>query len=205
MSSARSDISKIIFLARPVVVLAAAVLFFISPRLAASGEEIKGPAPGKKPVTVYSDRMEADRGDGRVVFMGNVVAEEDFTLCSEELAISYGSDKEIDEVTARGNVRIFHGEKTSLSEAAVYDRKKRVIVLTGGASVRQCADTVRGEKITVYIDSDRAVVESEGGRRVRALIMPDKKCPESERDSGGAAEVKREKGESGEARCQRPR
>lgn len=147
----------------------------------------------KKPVTVTSDSMEAKTADNIVVFKGNVVAVEDFTLCSDELYIHYDENKDVSEIEAAGNVRIFQGPKTSTSERAVYNRIERVIVLTGSPQVKQCTDTVKGDRITVYMDDDNALVESGSGGRVKAVIMPDKKCPEEKNA--------REKSISEETRC----
>ncbi len=133
----------------------------------------------RSPVTVTSDTMEARSGEGTVVFRGNVVAVEDFTLCSDELHVVYGEGNDIKSIEASGNVRIFQDRKSSTSERAVYDRNERVIVLTGEPHLRQCSDSVRGEKITVYLDQENALVEGGNGGRVRAVIMPNgKDCPE---------------------------
>ena len=151
----------------------------------------------KKPITVPSDSLEADRKAKMVVFRGEVAAEEDFLLCSDELRLFYGDGDEIDEIVATGNVRIFQDERTSRSGKAVYDRRERTIVLTGEPFITQCTDTVKGEKITVYLDEDRAFVEGGEGGRVRAVIMPDKKCQGSEAQDKNPPE----KGVSGKARC----
>lgn len=131
----------------------------------------------KRPVTVTSDTMEANTSENRVVFRGNVTAIEDFTLCSDELNILYDSNRAVSEIEASGNVRIFQDEKKSTAGKAVYDRKDRLIVLTGDPQVTQCSDVIKGDRITVYLDDNNAVVESGGGKRVQAVIMPDKKCP----------------------------
>lgn len=131
----------------------------------------------KKPVTVTSDTMEANTNENRVVFRGNVAAVEDFTLCSDELSILYDSNRDVSEIEASGNVRIFQDEKKSTAGKAVYDRKARLIVLTGDPQVTQCSDIIKGDRITVYLDDNNAVVESGGGKRVKAVIMPEKKCP----------------------------
>ncbi len=155
----------------------------------------------RKPVTITADRMEADNKKNFVVFRGNVAAEEDFLICSDELYLRYGEGQRVDKLTATGSVRIYQDDKESLSDNAVYDREARTIVLTGGPVVRQCTDTVRGDKITVYVDEDRVVVESQGGSRVKAVIMPNKKCGESA-GSGAVSPL----GESGgETRCKRAR
>ena len=131
----------------------------------------------KKPVTVTSDTMEANTSENRVVFRGNVTAVEDFTLCSDELNILYDSNRDVSEIQASGNVRIFQDEKKSTAGRGVYDRKGRLIVLTGDPQVTQCSDVIKGDRITVYLDDNNAVVESGGGKRVTAVIMPEKKCP----------------------------
>ncbi|MBI5562014.1 MAG: lipopolysaccharide transport periplasmic protein LptA [Deltaproteobacteria bacterium] len=156
----------------------------------------------KLPVTITSDSMEASKADGSVIFRGHVAAVEDFTLCADELAISYGKEKEIREMTATGNVRIFQTDRTATASKAAYDREKRTLVLTGQAVVKQCSDTVRGDRITVHVDDENALVEGETGSRVKAVIMPVKNCPEA----GKAVSEKAGEGSGGEeARCNGPR
>lgn len=161
----------------------------------------QGPQKQKQPVTIISDNMEADKAESVAVFKGNVVAVEDFTMCSNELQVHYGQDREITEITAKGNVRIFQDDKTSTSNHAVYNRKQRTIVLTENPVVKQCTDTVRGDKITVYVDEDKALVESGNGARVRAVILSDRNCQEQ----GAAKTVTVRKIAIEEARCKRTR
>ena len=158
---------------------AAALLFALFSNPSASvavQSNIKAEA-GRKPVTVTSDTMEASTVGNRVVFRGNVAAVEDFTICSDELNILYDGNRDVSEIEASGNVRIFQDQKKSTAGKAVYNRKERLIVLTGEPQVTQCSDVIKGDKITVYIDDNNAVVESGAGKRVRAVIMPEKKCP----------------------------
>ncbi|MCR4286850.1 MAG: lipopolysaccharide transport periplasmic protein LptA [Deltaproteobacteria bacterium] len=161
-----------------------------------------GVSRAERPVVVTSDSMEADRADNRVLFRGNVVAEEDFTLCSDEVLMAYGQDKDVEEIIATGNVRIVMADKTSTSGRAVYNRKARTIVLTESPSLVQCGNTMKGDNIIYYIDEDRAMVERGKEKRVMAVILPDKKCEEPgvRKDASGDGPVKVE-----EARCSRPR
>lgn len=160
-------------------------------------EQKKDKDAPKKPVTVTSDRMEAIQKENLVIFKGNVEAVEDFILCSDELYIHYDENKDVKDIEAVGNVRIYQDEKTSTSDRAIYNRIDRSIVLTGNPQVKQCTDTVKGDKITVYIDQDNALVESTKGGRVKAVITPNKKCPEAVK--AGETNI------SEEARCKRPR
>lgn len=167
------------------LILAHSGISFAAPE--ANGKQIK------KPVTITSTSMEASSDRNVVHFKGNVVAEEDFTLCSDELFVYYGENKEVNEIIASGNVEILQNDKTARSAKAVYDRVGRTLVLTGDPQVRQCTDTISGDKITVFIDKDDALVESESGGRVKAVIMPEKKC-----ENAQAPDLK---GESEKTRC----
>ena len=148
-------------------------------------------------VTVTSDKLAVDNRLGTVLFTGNVAAEQDFLLCSDELYLRYNDKREVESITATGSVRIFRDNKESFSRKAVYDRKARTIVITGDAVFKQCADTVRGEKIVVYLDEDKALVDSKGSGRVKAVIMPNKKCSGRPEHPG--------EGASGKTRCKRAR
>lgn len=173
----------------------AAVLVFSAP--AFSKEQELGKGSAKKPITVTSDSMEADTKENLVIFKGNVEAIESFTLCSDELYVRYDDAKQVSEIKAKGNVRIFQDGRSAASREAVFSNKERTIVLTGEPQVKQCKDTVKGDKITIYVDQKNALVESGGGGRVKAVIMPDKNCA----GAGGTAE----KTTSEETRCKGPR
>ncbi|MBI5888252.1 MAG: lipopolysaccharide transport periplasmic protein LptA [Deltaproteobacteria bacterium] len=150
---------------------------------AASALDMRGQAKTvpKKPINVTSDRMETEKTENTVKFSGNVAAEEDFILCSDELHVSYDENREIKEIRATGNVRILRDGKTAASDVALYDKKTRTIILTGKANVTQCAGSVRGEKIIYSFDTDRAVAEGGQGGRVKAAITSQKKCKEDEK------------------------
>lgn len=183
--------------AAALVILLGLVLGVCQPRQAHAAEDPAGDEAPKKPVTIVSDTMEASSGDRLVIFRGDVVAEEDFLLCSDELRIVYGEGNEVQDITATGRVRIFYEDRVAECGVAVYDRNERKLVLTEDPVVKQCGDMVRGDRITFYLDDERALVESGGQGRVRALIMPEGKCPETADTAGDGA--------SGETRCKRPR
>ncbi|MEE9613380.1 MAG: lipopolysaccharide transport periplasmic protein LptA [Thermodesulfobacteriota bacterium] len=148
------------------------------------------------PVVITSDTMEADTSGKVVVFRGDVAAKGDFVLCSDELTMHYSDKDEVREIVATGNVLIVSGNKTATATKAVYERAGRTVVLTGRPVVRQCADTVTGARITINLEDDSSVVESSKGGRVRAVIMPEKDCPE---EAAGAAGTESDK--SGEDIC----
>ncbi len=173
----------------------AAVLIFSASAFAKDLEA--GKRSARKPITVTSDSMEANTKENLVIFKGNVEALENFTLCSDELFVRYDAARQISEIKAQGNVRIYDEGRSATSKEALFNNKERTIVLTGNPEVIQCKDKVKGDKITIFLDKKNALVESGKGGRVNAVIVPDKICT----GAGGTAE----KSNSEETRCKGPR
>ncbi len=145
---------------------------------AAGGKASRGSIGGvsRAPITITSKSMHADRTARTIVFKGDVEAREDFLLCSDELYLNYTGANEVRKIDARGNVRIFRDTGLARAVRAVYDRQEHTLVLSGKAVIERCADIVRGDKITLYLDDDSALVEGANKGRVKAVIVPDKKC-----------------------------
>ncbi len=141
---------------------------------------------GRSAITITSDSMKADRTSKTVVFKGEVEAREDFLLCSDELHMKYTDKNEVKRIDARGHVRIYRSSGVARSERAIYDRGAHTLLLSGNAVIERCSDTVSGEHITLYLDDDSALVEGTKNGRVKAVIVPEKKCPgEDELKKGG--------------------
>ncbi len=133
---------------------------------------------GESRIIITSDMMETTNSAEVITFRGNVVAREDFLLCSDELELNYGDSREITFIVATGNVSVVRDGKVSNGDKAVYDKSKGEVVVSGNATATQCTDTVSGDKITFYLDREDVLVESGSGGRVSAVIVPGKKCAE---------------------------
>jgi lipopolysaccharide export system protein LptA len=71
----------------------------------------------------------------------------------------------IKEIIAEGNVDITSSDRHATSKKAVFNETLRTVVLTGDAHVQQLGNWVTGERVTVYLDENRSVVEGGGGDR----------------------------------------
>ncbi|MCK4846778.1 MAG: hypothetical protein KAS88_03825 [Deltaproteobacteria bacterium] len=115
-------------------------------------------------------------------FSGDVVVEDNFTLCSDELFVRYGDGNSIEEVVATGNVRVVQGDKRLRGGRGVYDRSKGEIIITEAASVVECSNLIEGETITLSTDDNTILVEGgvgTDGQRARVVITPaNKRTPE---------------------------
>ena len=57
-------------------------------------------------------------------------------------------------------------------EKAVYYRQDEKVVLTGKPVVKQGNDFMAGDRITIFLNENRSVVESSEDKKVRAVIFP---------------------------------
>ncbi|MBI3398217.1 MAG: lipopolysaccharide transport periplasmic protein LptA [Deltaproteobacteria bacterium] len=126
-----------------------------------------------QPITITSNSMEAVKKESLVIFRGNVIAEQkDYTLYSNELYIYYADGQQIKEMIATGDVKIVQLNKIATGEKAVYMKENRTLVLTGNPQVKEDCDSVKGEKITIFLDEDKSLVEGGSDNRVKAVVSP---------------------------------
>jgi lipopolysaccharide export system protein LptA len=159
------------------------LLLMAAPSFAAEPPEARGVLnDGKGRFIIDSDTMEALGTEKVIVFKGSVVTKEAFTLCSDELRVSYDEANKIKEIIATGNVRLLQGGRVAKAGRAEYDKLKRSIVFLDSPSISQCGDFVEGKKITYNMDTESAFIEGGKGVRVRAQMGSEKKCEEEKID-----------------------
>lgn len=161
----------------------------------ASGKEAKKKPEGtsfqashKEPIFITSNWMEADRKKNTITYRGQVVAiQADMTMRSETLTAYYDPDmKQLKEAVAEGKVQVDQGDKHARGAKAVFNGTAQTVTLTGSPVVRQGNSEVSGNRITFFMEEDRAVVEG-GSERVKAIIFPEEL---EGRQKGGAGSGK---------------
>jgi len=139
-------------------------------RAGASAREL-----GSRPIEVTADRVNADSVRNSVTFEGNVVARQvDVTLYADRVKAEYSREAgAIDRIEADGNVRIVQEGREARSARATFYNLEQRIVLSGGATLRQAQNTLKGETLTIFLQENRSEVTGgkEGGR-VQAVINP---------------------------------
>lgn len=81
------------------------------------------------------------------------------------------------EIIAEGNVEILSGDRRATGKKAVFNEANRTVVLSGNARVQEVGNWVSGEKVTVYLDEKRSVVEG-GERQAEMEIIPEQQGAE---------------------------
>ncbi|MEW6658072.1 MAG: LptA/OstA family protein [Thermodesulfobacteriota bacterium] len=153
--------------------------------------------PGDFPLHITAARLEADQKERVIIFSGQVKATYgDNILYCEQLRVYYeppasgpkpqapapekketsplgdlGGEK-IDRVVASGGVRFVQGEKVATGREATYYRARDEVVLVGNPQVWSAENTLKGERISFNLKTNRVMVESSAQKRVEAHLYP---------------------------------
>ena len=142
-----------------------------------------------QPIQIVSDRMDAYNEKRMVVFSGNAVATQGVrTIRAERLTLYYRDDQKatgrstvgiggegtgnLERMEANGQVTITEGERVATGDEAVFEQDAQKITMTGNAVLREGNNIIRGDRVLVFMNENRGVVESAEGRRVTATIYP---------------------------------
>lgn len=154
-----------------------------APKAAAKTASAKAPSKGGqsgkksanlslKAVNITSDRFEVMPNADKAVWSGSVVAvRDDITIQCDLLTAEFGEHHKIRTIVCEGHVHMEQkseadpksGKKAVNREAwgekAVFDNMTSLVTITGDPSAKEGNNTIRGEKVLVYVAEERIVVE----------------------------------------------
>jgi lipopolysaccharide export system protein LptA len=153
-----------------------------------------------QPIQIVSDRLDAYNEKRMVVFSGNAVATQgERTIRSDVLTLYYKEEKkpavpsaapsnaesegpgELERVEAKGHVTISEGDRIVTGEEGIYEQDAQKITMTGNAVLREGANIIRGDKVVVFLNENRGMVEGTGNKRVSATIYPEEQKDKKKR------------------------
>ncbi len=136
-------------------------------------------------IHITSNSLVTDSEANFAEFIGDVVAKQgDTVITGDKLKIFYkniadgGSEgveaggSSVEKMVARGNVTIRMDNRLGEADKAEYFRDTGVIILTGkNAKISSGNNTVSGNKITIYRETNNMTVEHDGDKRVEAFLF----------------------------------
>lgn len=140
--------------------LALAVLLLAAAPLVAQQRHDSG-----APITFDAQHAQLQDKAGRGSLSGNVVIRQaEMTLNAARVTVTYsgeviGGAPQITRMDAAGGVTVRRPDQTARSQFAIYDINRRIITMLGGVSLTQGGNTVNGGRLTINLDTGRAVID----------------------------------------------
>ncbi len=136
-----------------------------------------------QPVQYDADSIDFFDRQNRVVLSGAVrIRQGDLSLSADRTTVSFNDNGPltIQRVDASGNVVVNRGNERASGAAAVYDFQRKLIILSGGVSLRRGGDTLNGGRLVIdlntgisSVDGNAAGNQSQGGRVSGSFQVPE--------------------------------
>ena len=132
---------------------------------------ITAPAIGQQrhdtnaPISFDAGHIELQDKANRAVLSGKVaVHQAEMTLNAERIVVAYtgqvvDGSPQATRMDASGGVVVTRPDQAARGQYAIYDLNARVITMLGAVTLTQGANTVRGGRMTINLDTGRAVVD----------------------------------------------
>ena len=122
------------------------------------------------PIDFGADQIELQDRANRAVLSGNVnVRQAEMSLAAARMTVNYtgqvvGGSPQVSRLDAAGGVTVRRPDQTARSQYAVYDLNRRVITMIGGVTLNQAGNNVNGGRLTINLDTGRAVIDGSSVR-----------------------------------------
>ena len=117
------------------------------------------------PINFGADHIELQDKANRAILSGNVsVKQAEMTLSAARMTVAYtgqvvDGSPQVSRLDASGGVIVTRPDQSARGQYAVYDLNKRVVTMLGGVTLIQAGNTVNGGRLTINLDTGRAVID----------------------------------------------
>jgi lipopolysaccharide export system protein LptA len=117
------------------------------------------------PVDFSASHIELQDKNNRAILSGGVtLTQAEMTLKAARMTVFYtgqviDGSPQVTRFDAAGGVTVTRPNQLAKSQYAVYDLNKRVITMLGGVTLTQRGDTISGGRLTLNLDTGRAVID----------------------------------------------
>ena len=122
------------------------------------------------PINFGADHIELQDKANRAILSGNVsVKQAEMTLNAARMTVAYtgqvvNGSPQVSRLDASGGVIVTRPDQSARGQYGVYDLNKRVVTMLGGVTLIQAGNTVNGSRLTINLDTGRAVIDGSGVR-----------------------------------------
>lgn len=120
------------------------------------------------PIDFSADSGELQDKAGRGILTGHVVIRQaEMTLAASRVTLTYSGKvtdgaPELSRVDATGGVTVTQPDKVARAQYGIYDINRRVVIMMGGVTLNQGTNTVNGNRLTINLDTGKAVIDGSG-------------------------------------------
>jgi lipopolysaccharide export system protein LptA len=117
------------------------------------------------PIDFGADHIELQDKANRALLSGNVsLRQGEMTVNSLRMTVAYtgqvvDGSPQVSRLDAAGKVVVTRPDQVAHSQFAVYDLNKHLITMLGTVSLLQGGNTVNGARLTINLDTGRAVID----------------------------------------------
>lgn len=138
--------------------------------VAISLTSIAGEVKSAVKTVITSDSLMFDYGRSTCIFDGSVVVDDPrVKMECDKLYVFFDASNRVDSIVAIGRVKVWQDDRWGVCKKAVYTAEKGTIVMTGEPRLQSGNNLVRGDKIKIYVNSEKVV----SAPKARLVVFPD--------------------------------
>lgn len=166
----------------------AALVFALTAALMGTAATAQSRHNSNAPIDFGADHIELQDKANRAVLSGGVsVKQADMTLNAARVTVAYtgqviDGNPQVSRLDASGNVVVTRPSQSARGQFAVYDLNRRVVTMLGGVTLNQGGNVVNGARLTINLDSGKAVID--GSSAGTARPGPDGSAPTTTTQGG---------------------
>lgn len=120
------------------------------------------------PIDFAADHIELQDKANRAILSGNVrITQAEMVLTAARVTVAYtgkvtSGSPQASRIDASGGVTVNRPDQRASGSYGVYDVSRRTVIMLGGVKLTQGANTVNGSRLTINLDTGRAVIDGGG-------------------------------------------
>jgi len=120
------------------------------------------------PIDFAADHIELQDQANRAILSGNVrITQAEMTLTAARVTVAYtgkvtSGSPQASRIDASGGVTVTRPDQKARGQYGVYDVNRRTVIMLGGVTLNQGANTVSGSRLTINLDTGKAVIDGSG-------------------------------------------